>query len=89
MKLVEEALRHPEAERREFLKQECGSNAGDFEQALDYVEWEQRMQGFLLDPLIKRRMATSRWRRAICCKSVFGLCAKWRKAAWALCMRRG
>ena len=54
MKLVEEALRHSEAEREDFLKQACGSNAGDFEQAWHYVEWEQRMQGFLLDPLIKR-----------------------------------
>lgn len=54
MKLVEEALRQPEDERRQFLKRECGSLAGDFEAAWHYVEWEQKMQGFLLDPVIKR-----------------------------------
>ena len=54
MKLVEEALRQPENERRHYLKQECGSQAGDFEAAWHYVEWEQKMQGFLLDPVIKR-----------------------------------
>ncbi len=53
MKLVEEALRQPEDEREQFLKQQCQGNAGDFEQALSYVRWEQRMQGFLLDPIIK------------------------------------
>ncbi len=54
MKLVEEALRQPEGEREQFLIQQCERNSGDFEQALHYVEWEQRMQGFLLDPVIKR-----------------------------------
>ena len=54
MKLVEEALQYPESQRRAFLKEHCESNSHDFEQALDYVEWEQRMQGFLLEPLIKR-----------------------------------
>ncbi len=54
MKLVEEALRQPEAAREQYLREQCGRNAGDFEQALHYVEWEQRMQGFLLDPVIKR-----------------------------------
>ena len=54
MKLVEEALRHPEDERQQYLKQQCANNTSDFEQAWHYVEWEQRMQGFLLDPVIKR-----------------------------------
>jgi tetratricopeptide (TPR) repeat protein len=54
MKLVEEALRHPEGERQQFLKGECEKNSSDFEQAWHYVEWEQRMQGFLLEPVIKR-----------------------------------
>lgn len=53
MKLVEEALGRPEAERERFLKEQCG-NLPDFEQAWHYVEWEQRMQGFLLEPVIKR-----------------------------------
>jgi len=57
MKLVEEALRQPENERQQYLKQECGDNKTDYEQALHYVEWEQRMQGFLLDPVIKRDAA--------------------------------
>jgi len=55
MKLVEEALRQPDDEREQFLKQQCQGNSGDFEQALSYVRWEQRMQGFLLDPVIKRQ----------------------------------
>ncbi len=54
MKLVEEALRQPESQRPQYLKQECGDNKNDFEQALHYVEWEQRMQGFLLEPVIQR-----------------------------------
>ncbi len=54
MKLVEEALRHPENERERYLQQECSENPSDFEAALHYVEWEQKMQGFLLDPVIKR-----------------------------------
>jgi len=54
MKLVEEALCLPEEEREPFLKQQCESHPEDFAQAMDYVEWEQRMQGFLLEPVIKR-----------------------------------
>ena len=54
MKLVEEALQYPESQRQAFLKRQCESNSHDFEQAWHYVEWEQRMQGFLLEPLIKR-----------------------------------
>jgi serine/threonine protein kinase len=54
MKLVEEALGRPEAEREHYLKEQCASHPEDFARALDYVEWEQRMQGFLLEPVIKR-----------------------------------
>jgi len=54
MKLVEEALRHPEAEREQYIKQQCNNDSSDFAQAWHYVQWEQRMQGFLLDPVIKR-----------------------------------
>ena len=53
MKLVEEALQRPEGDRERYLKQKCADGAGDFAQAWDYVQWEQRMQGFLLDPVIK------------------------------------
>ncbi len=54
MTLVEEALRHPEDEREEFLRGACGSNLRLFTEAWSYVEWEKRMQGFLLDPLFPR-----------------------------------
>jgi len=54
MKLVEEALGLAESEREQYLQQQCAANPGDFEQARHYVEWEQRMQGFLLEPVIKR-----------------------------------
>ena len=52
MTLVEEALSHPEDEREAFLRHACGSNLALFTEAWNYVQWEKRMQRFLLDPLI-------------------------------------
>jgi len=51
MSLVEEALSRPEDQREAYLRNACGSNTKRFEEALNYIVWEKRMQGFLLDPL--------------------------------------
>ncbi len=51
MTLVEEALRHPEDEREAYLRRACHANSKLFNEAWSYVQWEKRMQRFLLDPL--------------------------------------
>ncbi len=51
MTLVEEALRHPEDEREGYLRRACHANSRLFNEAWSYVQWEKRMQRFLLDPL--------------------------------------
>jgi eukaryotic-like serine/threonine-protein kinase len=51
MNLVELALDLPERERRAYLQRACGGHSQLFDQAWEYVQWEARMQGFLLDPL--------------------------------------
>jgi tetratricopeptide (TPR) repeat protein len=49
--LVEQALGQPESQRRSYLERECAGNSELFDQAWNYVEWEGRMDGFLLDSL--------------------------------------
>src|ERR1700722_1563430 len=51
MTLVEEALRLPEEERELYLREACGSDLKLFAEAWSYVQWEKRMQRFLLDPV--------------------------------------
>ena len=51
MTLVEQALSRPEEERERYLRNICGANIELFAQAWGYVQWEKRMQSFLLDPL--------------------------------------
>jgi eukaryotic-like serine/threonine-protein kinase len=51
MSLVELALDQPEPERRAFLQRACAGDPELFNQAWEYVQWETRMRGFLLDPL--------------------------------------
>ncbi len=51
MNLVELALGQPEQERRAYLQRACAGESELFEQAWEYVQWESRMQGFLLEPL--------------------------------------
>jgi tetratricopeptide (TPR) repeat protein len=51
MTLVELALRRPNRERETFLRSACGFDTNLFGQVWDYVQWEERMDGFLLDPL--------------------------------------
>ncbi|HEV2198257.1 MAG TPA: protein kinase [Bryobacteraceae bacterium] len=51
MSLVEFALDLPERERRAYLERACAGDTELFDLVWDYVQWESRMQGFLLDPL--------------------------------------
>jgi len=51
MSLVELALSHPQDQREAYLRSACGSDTHLFDQTWSYVQWEQRMNGFLLEPL--------------------------------------
>ncbi|MGA8596763.1 MAG: serine/threonine-protein kinase, partial [Bryobacteraceae bacterium] len=51
MSLVELALTRPEGEREGYLRSACGNNSELFSKAWHYVEWENKMKGFLLEPL--------------------------------------
>lgn len=54
MNLVDEALARPEAERETFLRDACAPDSHLFEETLDLVRMEERMAGFLLEPLLPR-----------------------------------
>ena len=51
MNLVELTLAQPENQRESFLESACSGNADLFGQAWHYVQWEERMGGFLMEPL--------------------------------------
>jgi len=51
MTLVELALARPSHEREAYLHSACANDSELFSQVWHYVEWEQRMEGFMLDPL--------------------------------------
>ncbi len=51
MNLVDLALDLPAQERRAYLEGACAGDSELFDQAWEYVQWEARMQGFLLEPL--------------------------------------
>ena len=51
MSLVDLALTHPAGQREAYLRSACGDDTELFDQTWSYVQWEQRMNGFLLDPL--------------------------------------
>jgi serine/threonine protein kinase len=51
MSLVELALARPADERQASLVSACEGDTELFDQAWKYVQWEQSMNGFLLDPL--------------------------------------
>src|SRR5258708_162638 len=51
MSLVDLALAQPDAGRGSFLREACAGDPELFAQVLRYVQWDQRMQGFLLEPL--------------------------------------
>jgi len=51
MSLVDLALARPGEERAAYLANVCAGNSELLKQVRHYVEWEERMGGFLLDPL--------------------------------------
>jgi tetratricopeptide (TPR) repeat protein/TolB-like protein len=51
MSLVEQALVLPPDQREAYVRSACASDRDLFDQVWNYVQWEQRMNGFLLDPL--------------------------------------
>src|SRR5262245_12347093 len=51
MDLVEQALAKPKQERSAYVREVCGDDTELRSRVWLYVEWEERMQGFLLDPL--------------------------------------
>jgi serine/threonine protein kinase len=55
MNLVELALARPAGERQASLLSACEGDTELFDQAWKYVQWEQSMNGFLLDPLYPSR----------------------------------
>lgn len=55
MSLVAQALSHPPQEREAYLRTACAGDIELFDQAWNYVQWEQRMGDFLLEPLFSPR----------------------------------
>lgn len=51
MELVQSTLTQPTGEREQYLKNACSGNPELFAEVWDYVQLEQRMNGFLLDPV--------------------------------------
>ncbi len=49
--LVEQVLAQPAEMRETYLREACGASQELFDQVWNYVQWEQRMGRFLLDPI--------------------------------------
>lgn len=52
MNLVDLALSRPADERQDYLETACGGDADLLEAVRCFVQWEERMQGFLQDPVL-------------------------------------
>jgi len=50
MNLVEGALARPSSERETYVRDACAGDSDLFDQVWNYVQWEERMNGFLLEP---------------------------------------
>lgn len=50
MGLVESALTRPAGEREAYLESACAGDPDLYQQVWDYIQWELRMNGFLLQP---------------------------------------
>ena len=53
MALVEAALARPPAEREAYLQSACATNPALYEEARSRIEWEERMDGFLCEPIVR------------------------------------
>jgi tetratricopeptide (TPR) repeat protein len=51
MGLVEAAMARSPEEREAYLQSACANNSELFAEVWKYVQWEERMKGFLLDPV--------------------------------------
>ena len=57
MTLLNQALLQPAEEREGFLRSECGDDGELYQEVIEALYWEERMGGFLLEPLLD--MATA------------------------------
>jgi hypothetical protein len=55
MSLVETALTKPPTERQEYIAEVCGDDTQLLSQVREYLVWEEQMDGFLLEPVCRRR----------------------------------
>ena len=53
MNLVDLALAKPREERESFLREACSGDPDLYQQAWSYVEWDDRLRGFLQEPLFQ------------------------------------
>lgn len=53
MELVEQALSRPQEQQEFFLQKACAGNVDLFSQVWGYVQCENRMKGFLLEPIFQ------------------------------------
>ena len=51
MKLVDLALAQPSEQRQAYLQSACSGDPDLYRQVMNYVQWDDKMGGFLLDPL--------------------------------------
>ena len=74
MSLVDSALAQPQGEREEYLRHECAGDSQLFEQAIDYVEWDECMGGFLMQPFCSLDLSIPPWNPTNCSKAAFASC---------------
>src|SRR5271163_1494125 len=58
MSLVQRALDQPPEHRESYVREACTGDTELLTQVMDYVNWEDRMRGFLLDPLLSRTVSS-------------------------------
>src|SRR5262245_41069040 len=51
MRLLEQALNKPVEDRELYLRKECVDDPELFQEVWKYIQWEQRMKSFLIEPL--------------------------------------
>lgn len=52
MNLVEDALARPADQREAFVRASCSGNTDLFDRVWNYVQWDERMNGFMVDPIL-------------------------------------
>src|SRR5262245_65516189 len=59
MTLVEAALARPPAEREAYLQSACPADPALYEDVRNRIEWEERMGGFLREPIVSHAALAS------------------------------